>query len=556
MMEAALLVCSLWLPFLSCVSAVTMQELQPYISGTVLKAWNVGLTGSITPEVGDLTYLTEIDLLGNELTGPIPPQLGNLVQLQVLNLMGNSLTGAIPPFLCSSEGVLAWLKLDHNDLSGPIPSFEVCKNLTNIGLSENKLSGPIPPELFPRKCPISRFGSRGREVSLDRNFQVTGSVPESVLDCRYNWLAAKSTSVWVSNSMKETLCTSTPPTAMIDLSHVSYGDQFHSIHCHNKESTWVTLTIFGVFAVIWFLTFCVLRYRQESQYSSNGMAPNDSDSASFASGTISRCYKRLRELSVFNWASYIWGIIGPVLLFADLATDLLVLDDLLRGGHSRSWAVWVLLAFALLPYIISGVAVWWAWVTRSGWTSALCQLLTCKGTIRWAPNAKVFGPSGQLGVPSLSMGTWRLVGYALLILQMAMALVVVADLFAVLGRLGLQVHVEQVTWTSDGYIRGRNILEVVFRTIPQIVLQTVFYNLGSRFATGVYITVAIYVPSIILSLCALLCLILNFQWQSMDKDKDIIELAIQDIKMIFLDVHVENEATSNVFEADKDKEEA
>jgi len=57
---------------------------------------NSGLTGSIPPELGNLTNLTWLDLGKNELTGSIPSEIGNLTNLSILNLDGNQLTGSIP----------------------------------------------------------------------------------------------------------------------------------------------------------------------------------------------------------------------------------------------------------------------------------------------------------------------------------------------------------------------------------------------------------------------------------------------------------------------------
>jgi hypothetical protein len=44
-------------------------------------------------------HVARIDLHDNELTGSIPPELGNLSQLLWLRLHGNQLTGDVPPEL-------------------------------------------------------------------------------------------------------------------------------------------------------------------------------------------------------------------------------------------------------------------------------------------------------------------------------------------------------------------------------------------------------------------------------------------------------------------------
>ena len=88
------------------------------------------LDGYLPPELGDLPYLTHLNLEGHTLSGEIPPELGNLANLEVLNLAGD------------------WAHLDYDFLSGEIPSE--LGNLTNLrvlDLSHNNLSGDIPSEL-------------------------------------------------------------------------------------------------------------------------------------------------------------------------------------------------------------------------------------------------------------------------------------------------------------------------------------------------------------------------------------------------------------------------
>ena len=57
---------------------------------------NVGLTGSISDQIGSLTKLTNLDLSHNQLTGSIPHQIGSLTKLTNLNLSYNH--SVIPSF--------------------------------------------------------------------------------------------------------------------------------------------------------------------------------------------------------------------------------------------------------------------------------------------------------------------------------------------------------------------------------------------------------------------------------------------------------------------------
>ncbi len=88
-----------------------------------------------------------IRLTGNNLSGSIPPEIGNLSQLVHLELDGNNLSGSILPEI-GNLSLLAHLWLDGNDLSGSIPP-EI-GNLTKLQilkLDGNELSGSIPPEI-------------------------------------------------------------------------------------------------------------------------------------------------------------------------------------------------------------------------------------------------------------------------------------------------------------------------------------------------------------------------------------------------------------------------
>ena len=65
-------------------------------STTYIGIQGQGQTGSIPPEIGCLTNLTDLFLFYNQLTGEIPPEIGNLTNLYSLYLHTNQLTGEIP----------------------------------------------------------------------------------------------------------------------------------------------------------------------------------------------------------------------------------------------------------------------------------------------------------------------------------------------------------------------------------------------------------------------------------------------------------------------------
>ena len=102
------------------------------------------LTGSIPPELGQLSQLTYLSLLFNQLTGSIPPELGQLSQLTKLILSSNQLTGSIPPEL-GQLSQLTKLILHSNQLTGSPPSeLGQIPNLISLSLERNQLTDSIP----------------------------------------------------------------------------------------------------------------------------------------------------------------------------------------------------------------------------------------------------------------------------------------------------------------------------------------------------------------------------------------------------------------------------
>ncbi|XP_022724282.1 probable LRR receptor-like serine/threonine-protein kinase At5g45780 isoform X2 [Durio zibethinus] len=109
-----------------------------------LEMASTGLSGVLSPSIGNLSHLRTMLLQNNQLSGPIPDEIGKLSELQTLDLSGNQFVGVIP----SSLGALthlSYLRLSKNNLSGPIP--RLVANLTGLSfldLSFNNLSGPTP----------------------------------------------------------------------------------------------------------------------------------------------------------------------------------------------------------------------------------------------------------------------------------------------------------------------------------------------------------------------------------------------------------------------------
>ncbi|CAI0467173.1 unnamed protein product [Linum tenue] len=105
-----------------------------------------GLSGSISPHIGNLTFLKQLHLYNNTFRNSIPPEIGRLRRLQVLRLSNNSLSGEIP-----------------SSISG-------CSALADLDFGKNNLTGSIPPELG--------LLNELQFFNVDRNF-LTGNIPSS-----------------------------------------------------------------------------------------------------------------------------------------------------------------------------------------------------------------------------------------------------------------------------------------------------------------------------------------------------------------------------------------
>ncbi|KAF7825813.1 putative LRR receptor-like serine/threonine-protein kinase [Senna tora] len=115
---------------------------------TELKLEGYGLCGTISPHVGNLSFLRNLSLGINNFHGEIPAELGGLFRLKNLNLSDNAFTGKIPINLTACTQ-LRYLCLSENKLIGIIPNeIHSLRKLEKLYLYTNNLTGYIPASMW------------------------------------------------------------------------------------------------------------------------------------------------------------------------------------------------------------------------------------------------------------------------------------------------------------------------------------------------------------------------------------------------------------------------
>ncbi|KAJ9145899.1 hypothetical protein P3X46_028227 [Hevea brasiliensis] len=135
-----------------------------------------GLVGSLSPHIGNLSFLRVLNFQNNTFHGEIPQEIDRLQRLRYLILSSNSFGGNIQANLshCSK---LVYLDLIDNKLIGNIPTeLGSLQKLGALGLGTNNLTKSIPPSIGNRSCLY--------QISLRAN-SLQGQIPEelSYLTC-------------------------------------------------------------------------------------------------------------------------------------------------------------------------------------------------------------------------------------------------------------------------------------------------------------------------------------------------------------------------------------
>ncbi|XP_022764355.1 MDIS1-interacting receptor like kinase 2-like [Durio zibethinus] len=153
---------------------------------------NNSLYGPIPSHIGNLSKLTHLDLSYNTFSGNIPSEICLLKSLELISLASNEISGSIPleigrqssvseiyffdNYLRGNMTKLVGLHLQHNHLSGPIPStLNNLTHLQSLRLAYNNLNGPLPEN-------VCHGGLLVNLTVINNNLM--GHIPTSLKNCK------------------------------------------------------------------------------------------------------------------------------------------------------------------------------------------------------------------------------------------------------------------------------------------------------------------------------------------------------------------------------------
>ena len=154
-----------------------------------------GLTGTISPLIGNMRKLENLDLFENSLTGTIPEDIGNLgAHLQKLWIYKNDFSG-VPSSLWKLESITSLWMSDNNFTGYSLPSTIDMPDLKRLVMINTKFGGSIPESFYnltslevmylDRNTFSGTISSRIERLQNLRllkliNNRFTGTIPESI----------------------------------------------------------------------------------------------------------------------------------------------------------------------------------------------------------------------------------------------------------------------------------------------------------------------------------------------------------------------------------------
>lgn len=121
-----------------------------------LRLGNLGLEGPFPRGLQLCSFMTALDMSGNNFSGPLPEHISEqMAYITYLDLSNNSFSGVIPASI-GNMTYLSTLALQHNQFDGGIPAqLGNTSRLISFNAAENSLSGPVPDSL--QRFPAANF---------------------------------------------------------------------------------------------------------------------------------------------------------------------------------------------------------------------------------------------------------------------------------------------------------------------------------------------------------------------------------------------------------------